>query len=75
MKAEGSCTRIRFFFESESLNMLRFHEQLMGCHVMSCEVKSDFDPLTSSIRKDDGDLPAGVGSGWSCRCPAVWVPL
>ena len=33
--------------------MLRFHEPTGG---LSCEVKSDFDPLTSSIRKDHGDL-------------------
>lgn len=33
--------------------MLRFPEPTGG---LSCEVKSDFDPLTSSIRKDHGDL-------------------
>lgn len=39
--------------------------QLVGYH---CEVKSDFDPLTSSIRKEHGDLN-GVGS----RCRAAWM--
>lgn len=61
-------SRIRFvcfLVESQSLFMLRFPEPTGG---LSCEVKSDFDPLTSSIRKDHGDLN-GVGR----RCRAVWM--
>ena len=45
--------------------MLRCHEPTGG---LSCEVKSDFDPLTSSIRKDHGDL-----NGVASRCRAVWM--
>ena len=42
--------------------MLRFPEPTGA---LSCEVKSDFDPLTSSIRKDHGDLN-GVARSMSC---------
>lgn len=51
-------TRIRFvFFWGQSLFMLRCHEPTGG---LSCEVKSDFDPLTSSIRKDHGEFNGDV---------------
>ena len=61
-------SRIRFvcfLVESQSLFMFRFPEPTGG---LSCEVKSDFDPLTSSIRKDRGDQME-LGR----RCRAVWM--